>query len=178
MKTSLTCLGILVAALVLGNLQGSRLEKLKLQIPSSEAAYRSIARDRESRDDVPAYRSKYERTSKHAVAKDVFQSLLGYLAGRKSTQTGDMASMTDRNKDALKAILQLDLSGIKELITMISQSKDPVLKMNGAVKYEQITLCIIALADLDPEYALDYVINAEKEIDPKVLEAVLKISSM
>ena len=169
MKTSLTCLGILVAALVLGNLQGSRLEKLHQQIPSSEAAYRSKAHDRESRDQGSAYRSKYERTSQHAVAKDVFQSLLGHLAGRKSTQTGDMASMTDRNKDALKAILQLDLSGLKELITMISQSNDPVLKMNSAVKYEQISLCIIALADQDPRYALDYVMNAEKEIDPEIL---------
>lgn len=169
MKTSLTCLGILVAALVLGNLQGSRLEKLHQQIPSSEAAYRSKAHDRESSDHVPTYRSKYERTSQHAVANDVFQSLLGHLAGRKSTQTGDMASMTDRNKDALKAILQLDLSGLKELITMISQSNDPVLKMNSAVKYEQISLCIIALADQDPRYALDYVMNAEKEIDPEIL---------
>lgn len=168
MKTPLTCLGILVAALVLGNLQGSRLEKLKQQMPSSEASYRSKAHDRESSDHVPAYRSKYQRTSMHAVAKDVFHSLLKYRAKRTSTNTGDMASMTDRNKDALKAILQLDLSGLKELITLISQSKDPVLKMNSVVKYEQITLCIIALADLDPGYALDYVMNAEKEIDPKV----------
>ena len=168
MKTSLTCLGILVAALILGNLQSSRLEKLKQQVPSSETAYRSKAHDRESSDPVLAYRSKYERTSKDAVAKDVYQSMLGHLAGRKSTQTGDMASMTDRNKDALKAILQLDLSGLKELITMISQSKDPVLKMNSVTKYEQISLCIIALADQDPGYALDYVINAEREIDPKV----------
>lgn len=168
MKTVLTCLCILVAALVLGRLQGSRLEKLNQQITSSETAYRTKAHDRESSDHVPAYRSKYERTSKHAVAKDVFQSLLGYLAGRKGTQLGEMASITDRNKDALKAILQLDLSGLKELITMISQSKDPVLKMNSAVKYEQISLCIISLADRDPGYAFDYVINAEKEIDPKV----------
>lgn len=168
MKTSLTCLGILITALILGNLQGSRLEKLNQQVASSETAYRSKAYSRESSDQLPAYRSKYERSSNHAVAKDVFQSLLEYRAGRTSTQLGDMASTTDRNKDALKAVLQLDLSGVKELITMISQSKDPVLKMNSAVKYEQITLCIIALADLDPAYALDYVINAENEIDPKV----------
>jgi hypothetical protein len=170
MKTALTCLCIVVAALVLGNLQGSRLEKLNQQLTSSETAYRSKGHDRESSDNFPVYRSKYERTSKHAVAKDVYQSMLGYLAGRKSTQTGDMASMTDRNKDAFKAILQLDPLGLKELITMISQSKDPVLKMTGAVKYEQITLCIIALADQDPGYALEYVMNFEKEIGPKVLD--------
>ncbi len=169
MKTALTCLCIVVAALVLGNFQGSRLEKLKKQISSSEVTYRTKVHDRESSDQVPAYRSKYERSTKHAVVKDVFQSMLGYLAGRKSTQTGSMASMADRNKDALKAILQLDPSGLKELITMISQSKDPALKMNGAVKYEQITLCIIALADQDPGYALEYVMNAEKEIGPKIL---------
>ena len=169
MKTSLTCLGILIAALVLGNFQGSRLEKLKQEISSSETAHRSKAHDRESSDPVLAYRSKYERTSKHAVAKDVFQSMLGNLAGRKSTTTGDMASMTDRNKDALKAILQLDLSGLKELMIMISQSKDPGLTMNSAVKYEQISLCIIALADQDPGYALDYVMNAGQEIDLEIL---------
>ena len=169
MKTSLTCLGILVAALVLGNFQGSRLEKLKQQVPSSKTAHRSKAHDRESSDPVLAYRSKYERTSKHAVAKDVFHSLLGHLTGRKSTTTGDMASMTDRNKDALKAILQLDLSGLKELMIMISQSKDPGLTMNSAVKYEQISLCIIALADQDPGYALDYVMNIGQEIDPEIL---------
>jgi hypothetical protein len=50
----------------------------------------------------------------------------------------------------------------------LAQSKDPVLKINSAVKYEQITLCIIALADQDPGYAPDYVINAKKEIDLKV----------
>jgi hypothetical protein len=170
MKTSLTCLGILVAALVLGNLQGSRLEKLKRQIQSSEVAYRSKAHDREPMGQYPAYRSKYERTSGHAVPEDVYQSMLGHLEGRKSTYTGDMASMTDRNKDALKAVLQLDLSGLKELITMISESKDPALTNNPAVKFEQITLCIIALADQDPGYALDYVTNAEKEIDPKALD--------
>ena len=169
MKTSLTCLCILIAALVLGNLQGSRLEELKQQIPSSEVAYGSKTHDRKSSDHVPAYRFKYERTSKHAVSKDVFQSLLGYQEGRTSTTTDDMASMTDRNKDALKAILQLDPSGLKELITMISQSKDPALNMNSVVKYEQISLCIIALADRDPGHALDYVMNVEKEIDPKVL---------
>jgi len=168
MKTSLTCLGILIAALILGNLQGARLEKLEQQIPSSAAAYRSKAYERDSADHAPVYRSKYERTSKHAVAKDVFQSVLALLAGRKSVRTGDMVLMTDYNKDALKAIMQLDISGLKELITLISQSKDPVLNRNSVSKYEQITLCIIALADQDPGYALDYVTNSKKEIDPKV----------
>jgi hypothetical protein len=37
----------------------------------------------------------------------------------------------------------------------LAQSKDPVLKINSAVKYEQITLCIIALADQDPGLVLD-----------------------
>ncbi len=168
MKTLLTCLGILIAALILGNLQGSRLEKLKQQLPFSDAARRSTAHDREQGDSVSTYRSKYERTSQHAVASDVFQSILGHLAGRTSSGTGDMSSMTTRNKDALKAILQLDLSGIKELITVISQSKDPILTGSHSFKYEQISLCIIALADQDPGHALGYVLNAEKEMDPKI----------
>jgi aryl carrier-like protein len=170
MKTSLTCLAILIVSLVLGKIQGARLEKLKQRNPSS-VVHRSRAYERASTDDTPAYRSKYQRTSKHADAKDVLQSMIKLLDGRKSTQTGDMASMTDRNKDALKAVLQLDPSGLKELVTLISQSKDPNLTMNSSVKYEQITLCIIALADQDPGDAFDYVMNAEKEFDPKVFRA-------
>jgi len=147
MKTSLTCLAILIAALILGNLQGSRLEKLKQELAPSATAYRSKAFERESTDTAPAYRSKYQRTSTHANAKDVFQTVIENLAGRTQTTTGDMASMTERNKDALKAVLQLAPSGIKELITLISQSKEPALTRNPAAKYEQISLCIIALAD-------------------------------
>ena len=168
MKTSLTCLAILIISLVLGNLQGARLENLKQQIPSSKAPSSSKAYERESTDRAPVYRSKYQRTSNNAVAKDVFQTVLECLAGRKTTLTGQLASMTDHNKDALKAVLQLDQSGLEELITMISQSKDPALTRNSAAKYEQITLCIIALADQDPGYALDYVTNAGKQMDPKV----------
>jgi hypothetical protein len=168
MKTSLTCLAILIAALILGNLQGSRLEKLKQELAPSATAYRSKAFERESPDTAPVYRSKYQRTSTHANAKDVLQTVIENLAGRKGTTIGDMASMTERNKDALKAVLQLDPSGIKELITLISQSKDPFLNMNSVVKYEQITLCIIALADQDPGEALDYVTNAETVMDPKI----------
>ncbi len=168
MKTSLTCLAILIIALVLGNLQGARLENLKQQIPSSKAASRSKAYERESTDRAPVYRSKYQRTSNNAVAKEVFQTVIECLAERTSTTTGPLASMTDRNKNALKAVLQLDRSGLEGLITMISQSKDPALTRISAAKYEQITLCIIALADQDPGYALDYVTDAGKEMDPKV----------
>ncbi len=170
MKTSLTCLGILIAALILGELQGSRLAKLKQQHPSSAAALRSKSHQRDPVEQKPVYRSKYQRTSNHAVAGEVYQSLLEFLEGRKSTFTGDMASMTDLNKDALKAVLQLDLSGLEELIQLISLSKDPTLNMNGAAKYEQITLCIIAMADQDPGHALDYVLNAKEEMDPRVFE--------
>ncbi len=168
MKTSLACLCLLVAALIVGNIQGSRFEKLKQQLPSSAVAYRSKAYERESPDHAPVYRSRFKRTSRHALAKDVFQSVLEFSAGRKSVMTGELASMTNYNKGALKAVMQLDISGLKELITLISKSKDPVLNMNSVIKYEQITLCIIAMADQDPGYALDYVINAENEIDPKV----------
>lgn len=169
MKTSLSCLAILIIALVLGNLQGARREKLKQQLASTQAASRTKAYERESTNRAPIYRSKYQRTSNHAVVTEVFQTMLDLLAGRRSTLTGDMASMTDLNKDALKAILQLDHSGLRKLITLISQSKDPTLNMNSVTKYEQITLCIIALADQDPGDALDYVSNAEKEMDPDVL---------
>ena len=169
MKTSLTCLGILIAALLLGKLQGSRLAELKQQHPSSAVALRSKSHPRESVEQKPVYPSKYQRTSSHAVARDVFQSLLDFRKGRKSTLTGDMATMTDRNKDALKAVLQLDLSGLEALIQLISQSKDPIFKMS-VIKYEQVSLCIIAMADHDPGHALNYVLNAKDVMNPRVLE--------
>ncbi|MGJ8634891.1 MAG: hypothetical protein ACSHX7_13320 [Luteolibacter sp.] len=168
MKTSLACFGILIAALFLGKIQGSRLGELQKKIPNSGESRRSKFSERPSTDEVPVYRSKYQRTTNNAVAKDVLQTVIGHLAGRKSTQTGDLASMTDRNTEALKAILQLDVSGIKELISMISESEDQALNMNGAVKYEQISLCVIALADQDPGYAFDYVTNIGQEIDLKI----------
>jgi len=169
MKTSLTCLGILIAALILGKLQGSRLAELKQQLPPSAAALRSKSHQRESSEGEPVYRSKYQRTLSHAVAGEVYQSLLEFRKGRKSTITGELASMTDFNKDALKAVLQLDLSGLEELIQLISLSKDPVFGMS-VIKYEQITLCIIAMADQDPGHALDYVLNAREQMNPRVLE--------
>lgn len=170
MKTTLACLGILMVAFLFGKVRGSRLEELKQRTSSSDVASRSKPRQRESPGQAPVYCSKYERTSSHASAPEVFQSVRGFLTGRTSTSTGDMASMTDRNKGALKQILQLDLTGIEELIAMISQSKDPILKINSAVKYEQISLCIIAMADQDPGHALDYVIHAKDKMNPSALE--------
>ena len=87
---------------------------------------RSKSHPRESTEQEPVYRSKYQRTSSHAVAGEVCQELLELRRGRESTWTSDLASMTDHKKEALKAVLQLDLSGLEELIQRISSSGDSV----------------------------------------------------
>ena len=169
MKTILACLGIVAAALFLGKVQGSRIEKLERRIPASTEPHRSKFHIRQSTDEFPAYRSKYQRTTHNAVAGDVFRIVIEQLEGRKSITIDSMASMTDRNKEALKVILQLDVSGIRELMLLISESNDQVLNSIHATKYEQISLCIIALADQDPGYALDFMTNIEhEEIDSKI----------
>jgi len=164
MKTSLTCLAILIAALMLGRQQNVRMAILEQRISSARAASPSNASSRIQTDAEVAYRTKYERKFAHARAEDVFQSLLKFRAARTSVFAGAMDATAIENKVALQAVMQLDLSGLGELIQRIAHSKDPAFGTDGLVRCEQIVLCLTAVAESDPARALDYVCHSKEQI--------------
>ena len=164
MKTSFTCLAILIAALTLGRHQNERIATLEQRISSVRAARRSNASSRIQMDAEVAYRTMYECKSAHAKAEDVFQSLLGFRAARKSVFAGAMDATAMENRDALQAVMQLNLSGLDELIQLIAHSKDPAFGRDELVRCEQIVLCLTAVAEADPARALDYVCHSKEQI--------------
>lgn len=166
MKTSLACLGILIAALVFGQYQHARIARLEHLSSSSKAVRPSKGFPRDRINSEQAYRTKYERTSTDARADDVFQSLLKFRAARTSVSGGPMAPTAMENKQALQAIMQLDLPNLEVLLQLISKSDDPVFKKEELVRCEQTVLCLTAIADIDPERALELICHSHEQIGP------------
>lgn len=164
MKTSLACLGILIVALIFGQRQGARIATLEQRISSAQSAWNSKRFLRESLRMESAYSTKYERRSTHAKAADVFQSLLKFRLARTSVCAGPMAPTAMENKEALQTIMQLDLSALDELIQLISKSKDPVFQKEELVRCEQIVLCLTAIADTDPDRAIELICHSKEQI--------------
>ncbi len=166
MKSAYICLGILIAALVFGRHQRRQIAEMEQQISSSKAVRHSKSYARDTRNPEPAYRSKYERKSTNAQADDVFQSLLRFRAARTSVSGGPMAPAAMENKQALQEIMQLDLPNLEALIQLISKSDDPVFKKEELVRCEQTVLCLTAIADIDPERALELICHSKEQIGP------------
>lgn len=64
------------------------------------------------------------------------------------------------NREAMQAIMQLDLSGLEELMILIANSKSPALE--SSYRKEKAILCLIAMADLNPRKALEHVMQGEE----------------
>ncbi len=164
MKTSLSCLGILIVALIFGRQQSARIADMKQRISSAQSVRNSKGFLRDPMSSGPTYRTKYERRSTHARAGDVFQSLVKLRAARTSVSAGPMAPTAIENKEALQAIMQLDLAGLEELIQLLAKSKDPVFQKEELVRCEQIVLCLTAIADTDPHRAIELICHSKEQI--------------
>lgn len=164
MKTSFTCLGILILALIFGRQQSARIADMEQRISSAKSVQNSKRFLRDPMSPEPAYRTKYQRRSTHAKAGDVFQTILILRAARTSVCAGPMAPTALENKEALQAIMQLDLAGLEELIQLVSKSKDPVFQREELVRCEQIVLCLTAIADTAPERAIELICHSKEQI--------------
>ena len=197
MKTSLSCLGILIAALVIGRWQGSRVENLQHRIGDTQALRIMNLSNRTHREEPSSYRTRYERKSAGTTAAQTLEVLVSIPRSRSGTSVAPDAAIY--NREAMQAITQLDLPGLEELMKLIASSKDPALQF--PYQQEKAIFCLMAIADLNPRKALDhlmagkdwhrlfsereqadgrvlqYVIARMSERDPQgALDAVLKIS--
>lgn len=149
MKTSLACLGILIGALLLGRWQGARLGHLDNRIEYPKASRTMKASHRAEREDRSDYRTKYARRTVGTTSGEVYERLLSLKAPAGGNMMGPGAAL--QHREAMEAILQLDLKGIGELMSLVYQSK----KLAKTFPMQQIaaTLCLIAMADSSPDAA-------------------------
>lgn len=157
MKTSLTCLVILIAALVIGSWQGSRIEKLQQRIDHTQALRKMKVSDRDRREQPSGYRTNYERKSAGTTAAQTLEVLISIPRPRTGASLTLGAAI--ENRAAMQAITQLDLPGLEELMNLIASSKDPALQF--PYRQEKAILCLLAIADLNPRTALEHLLEGK-----------------
>ncbi len=161
MKTSLTCLGILIVALAIGRWQGSRIDKLEHRMESTPALRATKVSLRAEREEDFIYRKKNTRRSTGATATEVFETIIAIPRPRAGVSLGTLGTdVALVNREAMQAIMQLDLSGLEELMTLIANSKSPALE--SPYRQEKAILCLIAMADVDSREALEHVMAGEE----------------
>jgi hypothetical protein len=157
MKTSLACLGLLIAALVIGRFQVSRIEKLQHRIDYTQALRKMKVSDRDHREQPSGYRTKYARKSAGTTAAQALEVLIS--VPRPQTGASLQPDAAIENREAMQAITQLDLPGLEELMKLIAHSKDRALQ--SPYGQEKAILCLVAIADLNPRKALEHLMEGK-----------------
>ena len=162
MKTSLSCLGLLIIALLVGKRQQAQIMAVEQQLAAVSLPKPMKAARRDRDDPETNYRTKYQKRSTPLRAPEVFETVVKFLKPGRSVTGGSAAVM--ENREAFRAIIQLDLAGQEELIRLIAQSDDPKFRGDSLYKCEQINLCLSAMADRHPGTALAYLKNCDEKI--------------
>lgn len=160
MKTALACLFILIAALAIGKWQGSDIDELQHRLERERVVKKSRTAHRDRRDEPVGYRSKYERKGAGLTAAQALAALLAIPKREGGVSLGGDSLVKYRSE--IQVLAQLDLSGLVELVELVRASKDPALF--DVYGEHNAMLCIIAMADLDPHAAIDYVAKNEKRL--------------
>jgi len=156
MKTKLACLAIIAAALLLGHRQSSRIEALESGIGRSETSRVTKVSTSLERKNETGYRSKHHHRDAGVSAPQVYERLLPLM---KSPLGGNIMGVDAalQHREAMKEILRLDLNGIRELTALVSQSKE--LKKTRPMQHIASILCMIAMADADPQAAFSHLMD-------------------
>lgn len=159
MKTILVCIILCIAALLFGKRQQSRIADLEQRSATVDPPVRMESR-RPVETETTDYRSKYRHRDATMTAPEVFETILSLVQSRGVTNGPGVVM---HNREAFQAMLKLDLAGQKELIRLIATSDDPRLgdSRNTLSKVEQINVCLCAMADRNPETALEYLRNSD-----------------
>lgn len=157
MKTLFACFGILVLAVLLGKLQGSRIENLERKIESNRSQQTMKTSVRENRTESSSYRSKYERRSVGAEPSEVYEKLLVSILNSTSGMSGIGPGADSEQREALQEIMQLDFEGIQSLMESVYQSEE----LKWVTKHMAANLCMVALVDADPAGAFRYIMENE-----------------
>ena len=178
MRTSQTCLVILLAALVIGRWQGSRIEKLQQRIDHTQALRKMKVSDCDRREQPSGYRTKYERKTAGITVAQTLAALISIPRPRTGASLTTRAAIA--NRDAMQAITQLDLPGLEELMNLIASSKDPALQF--PYRQEKAILCLVVIADLNPRKALEHLLDGKawqrlfserEQVDSNMLQYVI-----
>jgi hypothetical protein len=159
MKTKLCCLAIIAAALLLGQWQASQIKTLESRIgrtQTSRVTTVSTSRERENETD---YRSKHHHRKAGATASQVFERLLPLVQPRPGGNAMGLDAAL-QHREAMKEIFRLDLDGVRELMSLVSQSKE-LAKIRPMPHIASI-LCMIAMADADPQAAFAHLMEDKK----------------
>jgi hypothetical protein len=162
MKTLFICLVIVMATLLLGMRQQTRFAKLerKLAARSSPAASREPGRSPGDADAVRTGKSRVRPVP--PTAAEVYQTVVGWLNTHGRGVNAGPSTVLD-NRETFGAIMKLDLTGQRELITLLAASSDPKFT-DDLYKCELINVCLSAMADSHPEAALEILDHADERI--------------
>jgi hypothetical protein len=162
MRTSLTCLGLLIVALLVGKHQKTQIAVMERRLTAVNSIELMMTA-RGGRDEPETnYRKKYQKRSVPPSAREVYQTVVSFLKTGRGVTSGPGAIM--ENREAFRAIMQLDLAGQQELIRLIARSDDPKFRGDPLYKCEQINVCLGAMADRHPEMALDFLRHHDEKI--------------
>ncbi|MCU0750596.1 MAG: hypothetical protein MUF13_13725 [Akkermansiaceae bacterium] len=162
MKTATLCIILCICALILGKRQSSRIADLEKRIAAFKVPVR-MEPSRSAYEGNGDYRGKYRQRAASLGAQEVFETVLSLV---RNTSVSSGPDVVMENREALQAMLKLDLAGQKELIRLIATSNDPRLgdRRNILRKWEQINVCLCAMSDRHPETALEYLRNSDERI--------------
>lgn len=158
MKTTFACVAIIILAIVFGRSQGARIKILENTRLSSRTAGSVMESRRAEREDNSGYRTKYARRDKDARADEVFERLLALKPGSGGSEMGPGAAL--QHREAMEAILQLDLKGVGELMALVYQSKE--LAKRWPMQPVAATLCFIAMTERSPQAAFIHLTESKE----------------
>ncbi|MFC7336876.1 hypothetical protein ACFQY0_06785 [Haloferula chungangensis] len=160
MRTILTCLAIGLIALIIGLARQSRVADLERLVAANEAAL--AAKHAKS---SPESRSLIRPERRKSAERKSASEVLHYFINREDipTQITSGAYAAIDNKPGFEEVLKLDLAGQHEFIKLVAESDS---KAFGGDLYrcEAINLCLCAMADRNPELALDYLVESDSKI--------------
>ena len=163
MKTRIICVGMVMAALLLGMRQHEKIVELERKVEA--VASPRVAREPGRRDGGPeTVRLGKPRVRPMAPgAPEVFRTVLGLLNPDTHRSVSGGANSAMDHPEIFAAIMKLDLAGQNELIALIGNSNDPKFS-DDLYKCLLVNLCLCAMADRHPEVALEILNHANERI--------------
>ena len=159
MKTLLTCFVILCLAVLIGKLQGRRIENLERTIEANRSQQSMKVSFRENNEKATSYRSKYEKRTRGASPSEVFEVLVANIMGSTSGLSGIGPGADPKQREALQKVMQLNFGEIQALMDSVYESEE--LGKEWPRQHMAANLCMLAMIDADPSGALRYVMEDE-----------------
>lgn len=163
MRAAIICLGIVVAALLVGMRQHKKISELEQKTAAMTTAGKlgELSQPRDRFGIVPQGKTHVRPVT--PGAPEVFRTVLGLLDTKTHKAVSGGSNSAIDHPEILAAIMKLDLAGQNELIALVAKSGDPKFS-DDLYKCMLINLCLCAMADRHPEVALEFLNHADERI--------------